>query len=198
MKKLISILLTVAMILSMCVAAIPASAAENASASEKKATVAANHVPADFDGDGVTDAGAKKITTVAELKGIAAGQKAYLANDLLVKPEDKNGSLILIGGWFTEDTYLDGCGYTIEFDKTAAATTQTAVALFNGGTKTITIKNLNLTGVMNTTDALDTHVAVLCKHGSNAVVENVVIDVDMNLNVIKNASAGAWGKIDGS
>ena len=206
MKRLISIMLTVAMVLSMLVAAVPASAetalgndSESASnETQKKATVAANHVPGDFDGDGVTDAGAKKITTVAELKGIASGEKAYLANDLVVTPEDKNGNMVLIGGWFGNTTYLDGCGYTIEFDKNVDTTTQTAVAIFNGTGGTIVIKNLNVAGVMNTTDAIDTHFGVLCKHGGSAVVENVVIDVDVTLNTIKSGTSGAWAKLDGA
>ena len=196
MKKLISILLTVTMLLSLFVVAIPASA------EEKKATVAADHVPGDFDGDGKTDAGAVAIDTMEELQAMQ-GKKGYLTRDFVVtmddaKPAtDTNNAFTIAGGWPSANTYLDGCGYTIEFDKTVAkGGAATPVALFNGTAGTVHVKNLNLTGVINAES--DSHVAPLCKHGGSGVVENVVIDVDITVKSIGAAGAisGAWGKAE--
>ncbi|MBE6536050.1 MAG: hypothetical protein E7677_05455, partial [Ruminococcaceae bacterium] len=214
MKKLISILLSVAMLLSMLVAAIPASAAENTlgndtqaasdAGAEKKATVPENHVPGDFDGDGATDKDAIAIDSMAKLQAMQ-GKKGYLTKDFVVKMSDAkpatdaNNAFTIASGWPGVDTYLDGCGYTIEFDKSVAkGGADTPVALFNGSGAVIHVKNLNLTGVINASS--DSHVAPLCKHGGKGDVENVVVDVDITVKSIgANASiSGVWGKTDGS
>ena len=65
MKKLISFLVIISMLLSMLVATVPASALEVGAggASDKKATVEDGYVPFDENGDGEIDSGVFKVTT---------------------------------------------------------------------------------------------------------------------------------------
>ena len=193
MKKLISIMLTVAMVLSMLVAAIPAGAAS---------TVESGHVPADFDGDGVTDAGARAVGSVAEFKAMADGGKYYLTKDLVIKTgSDGVEAGKPVRNWTTNGLYFDGCGHTIEFDKTAG-TNVTATSLFDGSNTAngLQIKNLNITGVINAPENHDQHVSTLTQAGGAGVVENVTSSVAITVSSLSGNTAvgGVWAKTEGT
>ena len=95
---------------------------------------------------------------------------------------------------------LDGCGYTIEFDKSVDPDTVsgTCRGLYGGGVADYTIKNLNLTGVAVSPAANTGNCGILIEHNANNLtVENVVVDVDY---VVKGAHTGGVsamvGKLD--
>ncbi|MBE6536051.1 MAG: hypothetical protein E7677_05460 [Ruminococcaceae bacterium] len=202
MKKLISILLSVAMFLTVFVAAIPASASEEIlgnDVEEKKASVSANHVPADFDGDGKTDAGAVAINSVAGLQGISGGGKYYLTSDIVVKTGE-NGVTAgkPVKGW-SGGFYLDGCGYTVKMNENAG-TAATSTSLFDGSAETIYVKNLNVTGIINAPASHNQHISALGQGGGGIVAENVVSDVDITVESLNGnlAVGGVWSKTEAS
>ena len=191
MKKLISIILTVAMVLTLLVAAIPASAAS---------TVESGHVPADFDGDGVTDAGAKAVGSVAEFRAMADGGKYYLTKDLVIKTgSDGVTAGSPVKGWTENGIYFDGCGHTIEFDKNAGTAT-TATSLFDGSKTAngLKIKNLNITGIINAPANHGQHVSSLTQAGGAGVVENVTSSVAITVSSLSGNTAvgGVWAKTE--
>jgi len=192
MKKLVSILLIVTLLLSMVLVAVPASAAE----AKKTAKVAAGYVPFDANENGLYDDGAIGITDANGLAAMAAGGKYYLKNDITLTSTYGFGPAL-----FDKSTYLDGCGHTIDFDSSVAkGTGNTARAICQGiSSGLIYFSNLNVTGVVNALAGNTNHVALFTLHGYCADFDNVVVDVDLTVNSIgtSHAIGMIWGKNEG-
>ena len=207
MKKLISIILIVTMLLSTILLAIPANALEfvgdaienwvgtlgeiNAEGAQNSTTKPVAGVPEGYtqksykeklksEGYIAVGTGEGKVAFAS----MAAGNKYYLDEDITVTAQK---------GWMSGAPFeLDGCGHTINYTGSNA--------LFSGSDSAITIKNLNLKGTITYTEPADpekrTHTSGLVQHGNNgtSTVENVVVDVAITVNGISASVAGIWGK----
>ncbi len=132
------------------------------------------------------------VSTLEQLQNaFSSKSNAYLTTNITVSGLEEK---LVINTWLAKDVVLDGCGYTVTFtgDKT--------ISLINGGTKNVTVKNLNLAGTITAADDHAGHLAPLIYNGTTAMLtlENVHSKVAINGNIAKlNAVGGIVAKTDG-
>ncbi len=183
MKKLLSVVLVLAMMLSLVVVSIPASA-EDEAVSEFKGTVVVTDT-ATLEEDGY-----KPIETAEQLLKLTSGNEAesiyekyYLANDITLEAAGNGGNLTF--------AVINGNGHTVTFAGTES--------IVNWG-KNVTIENLYLTGSVEV-KSNGQHYGALCVHGfdGTVVLRNIHSDVEIKLTKdMDGAIGGLVGKLESS
>ena len=178
MKKLISILLIVTMLLATLLAAIPASAeAINVDSVGNKVVTDANR----DEYVATLPAGAVAVSSKSDLIGKVQNSKYYYLTSNITFSAGEFASAVSGTSVLTGVT-IDGCGYTINIGGTS---------LF-GKTKNLTVKNLTIDGSINSNNNSVYH--SLNAYGSEGYVniQNVTASVDITvINKTDRRSVGA-------
>ena len=183
MKKIISIFLILTMIFAMCVALIPASAAE-AAATFDPSKVGNNVVTNDNRAQYVASlpAGAIAVGSKSDLKGkMQSGKYYYLTNNVTFSSGEYASAVS--GTSVLENVTIDGCGYTITLNN---------AALFDS-VKNLTVKNLTFDGTITANNNSQYHVISKTTDSKGYLnIENVTASVDFAItNKTDSRTVGA-------
>ncbi len=166
MKKLLSILLIVAMLISSVLIILPITAADG--------DIPVGGVASDYKPSGTP------ITSEAEWLAMTANNSYYLANDIVVDEAFPRGWNKCAG------IVIDGNGKKITYTGTTS--------MFDG-CGGATVKNLTIEGTLNVTTG-QTCVGVLANGwDGNVVVDNVLLDVDITVGANQSFVGGLFGKL---